>query len=255
MLNTFLLWLKRRHSRFHSGSLPTLLILLFAMAAKPASAQDNRVADPGYSSATVNSDGSVTFKILFYDDEDHDEFTTQGRIFVRVNGGSRQQILGYQSWDQSENKYYDAKVRSDIGVFEFTNHNGGIETKRQGEEGTVRFAREGEYLAYIKATWYYPQDWEGAQLTFVIDTTNDHANNIDWQPFGGSGTARSFPDPTLSDPVLSNEVGKYQLNYSTTTAPKRIYTNGKWANSGNTSGTLMTGIANNHYDYDFRVVY
>lgn len=255
MLNTFLLWLKRRHSRFHSGSLPALLILLFAMAAKPASAQDNRVADPGYSSATVNSDGSVTFKILFYDDEDHDEFTTQGRIFVRVNGGSRQQILGYQSWDQSENKYYDAKVRSDIGVFEFTNHNGGIETKRQGEEGTVRFAREGEYLAYIKATWYYPQDWEGAQLTFVIDTTNDHANNIDWQPFGGSGTARSFPDPTLSDPVLSNEVGKYQLNYSTTTAPKRIYTNGKWANSGNTSGTLMTGIANNHYDYDFRVVY
>lgn len=231
------------------------LVLLLLSGALPARAQDNRIADPSYSSAIVNGDGSVTFKILFYDDLDKDEYTKRGNIYVRINGGDRQSILYYTSEEQSENPYYKAWVQVDKGVFEFTNNSGNTETKRTGETGTISFARDGDELAYIKATWYYPAAYEGQQMSFVIDCSNYHADNIDWQPFGSSGTARSFQNPTLSDPVLSNEVGKYQLSYSTTAAPKRIYTNGRWTNTGNTSGTLLTGISDNSYNYDFRVVY
>lgn len=232
-----------------------LLWMVLLGIGQQAGAQDDALTDMNYYSSTHNNDGSVTFKLLFYDDKDEDEFVNRGKVLTEQKNDNTM-ILYFESWDQSSGNYYKARVNPKKGTWVFTNDVGTNFVVKAGETKDISFAREQDRFAYINATWYYTNEFEEKHIRFLIDENNDHATNVDWQPFGNTIDFKSFQAPTLTEPQLSNEVGKYIMTYTTTTAPVKIWnTGGNWTNSTATNGTLLTDIQDTKRDYTFKVIY
>lgn len=239
--------------RFKAGI--WLLWMVLLGIGQQAWAQDDQLGNMSRYSATHNSDGSVTFKLLFYDDNDEDEFVTTGKVLTEKQKDDTQ-ILYFESWNQSENNYYKARVTPQKGTGVFTDNKGNEIVVKPGNTQEITFAREENRFAYIHFTWYYSNDFEGKQIRFLIDENNDHAANVDWQPFGNTITFKSFQNPTLTDPTLSTEIGKYQMSYTTGQDPIKIWNTGSdWKNSTATNGTLSADIQETKRDYTFKVIY
>ena len=239
--------------RFKAGI--WLLWMVLLGIGQQAWAQDDQLGNMSRYSATHNSDGSVTFKLLFYDDNDEDEFVTTGKVLTEKQKDDTQ-ILYFESWNQSENNYYKARVTPQKGTGVFTDNKGNEIVVKPGNTQEITFAREENRFAYIHFTWYYSNDFEGKQIRFLIDENNDHAANVDWQPFGNTITFKSFQNPTLTDPTLSTESGKYQMSYTTGQDPIKIWNTGSdWKNSTATNGTLSADIQETKRDYTFKVIY
>ena len=244
---------EKRRMRLRFGG--WLLWMVLLAIGQQIWAQDNDLCNMNNFSATDNGNGSVALKIFFYDDNDEDEFTNDGKVTIGGKYGTV--VFEYKTNKQDDDTWYWADITVRDGVCEFINDRGETISLSAGQSQRISFAREGDIHTFVKGNWFYPPAFEGQGMQFYVDAYNTHANNVDWQPFGNHITGRSFQNPTLSEPSFSNEVGKYQMTYTTTTSPKEIWNSvsNSWSNSAATSGTLYADIQDTKRDYTFKVKY
>lgn len=245
-----------------------LLFTLLLTVGQRAEAQDFRIADPQNYTVIASEKGYISFQIPFYDDDGNNEYVRpgDGQLSVQIDSGEKKTILIYGSDTGGKD------VPTATAKMELKSGHGEFDTK-QGylNHGTgnfsYEFARIGEFVTYIKFDWYYPSEYEGKEMKFIIDA-DVTCNNMDdydatnMQIGGKLFTGRSFSDPTLSEPALSNtEAGKYQMTYSTTTAPIKRWNNidnkneSNWTTTSDKNGTLLVNIQDNKQEYTFKVIY
>lgn len=232
-----------------------LFLAVILVMGEKVKAQDNDLTDmTRHFTATQNSDGSITLNLLFYDDNKDDEYTKSGT--VKANGTV---ILEYGCNGQTNEEWYWVYATLKKGKGEFVDRHGN--TNSFGNSSTkCEFSRQNDRYAYLKFTWFYPNEFEGENLQFSLTAENHHADNVANQTFGNQISTRSFQNPTLTPPALSTEVGKYQMTYTTTDAPIKIrnsVTNKpkEWTESSNTTGTLYADIQDTPREYTFQVKY
>ena len=255
----------KRRFRFRFG---VWLILLLAWSAGKSYGQDRRLQQEQYYTVTNNErEGYVYFKIPIVDDDGDNEWVTgdkSGKLKVIIDG-EETTILSYNSEsDGRDMPTAQAWMTLEKGHAIFKTRDG----DKEHSTGSYNywFNREGNYVTYMIFDWYYPSEFEGKDMRFHVTadvaTTGDGSDNdykVDLDlAKGQSLKARSFSKPLLTDPILStNEVGMYQLDYTTTDVPKKIHNNidDKWINTEEKSRTLYAEIKDTKRDYTLTVVY
>ncbi len=223
------------------------LFSLMILSVMEGYGQDNNLTDLTNFTVTDHQDnGYVSFRILFYDDEDNDEWTTDGHLYA--NGT---EIFKYWTSGQSEANWYWTYATLYQGTGEIQTRYG---LSIINSQSSYEISRSGNTLTFISFDWYYPPEYEGVDMKFTLKATNENAEDLTLTQIG-TAMGRTFSAPTLTEPILSSEVGKYQMTYNTSTEPIRICDNGNWKNSNATSGTLYTGIQDIKADYTFRAQY
>ena len=250
---------EKRRIRLKYGIL--LLWMLLLGIGQQAKAADWNLTDPNYYIVTDNQqNGYVTIKILFYDDDGDNEYIREGdgKLKIKIGNRNEEVLLTYGSSTRGKDvPRAQATMVLHKGYAVFKTENGDI----GGGVGSHKywFKREGEYLTYLTFDWYYPSECEGEEMKFIIDS-DIWVNDQDNQEFNqqiGTANARSFSDPTLSEPALSTEVGKYQMTYSTNDTPVETWNSidQNWESNSSKTGTLYTDIQDTKKEYTFKVKY
>lgn len=253
---------EKRWSRFGFGI--WLILAMILAIGQEAKAQDRRLTTQSNYYVTNNTNGYVTFRIPFFDDDGDNEYVKPGNgsLYIQVDGGDKLKILTYGSDTGGKDVPEPvAKMTLHKGCAIFKTKSGNEEV-HEGVYCEYKFVRDGEYVTWLTFDWYYPSDYEAKEMRFSVDATvtfNGSGGPFYFNKEIGTGgyNARKFSDPTLGDPALSTEVGKYQMIYNTTETPVQIWNSiaNQWSNSTDKSGTLYAAIQDTKREYTFKVKY
>lgn len=145
-----------------------ILSLMILSIMKGYGEADNNLTNLNYFTVTDHSaNGYVSFKILFYDDEADDEYTTDGHLYVTV-GSEKTEILKYWTKEQSEEDWYWTYATIYDGVGEIQTKYGVVKINSQS---SYDISRSGNTLTFIAFDWYYPEKYEGKEMKFSVKAT------------------------------------------------------------------------------------